>query len=42
MEKKEKLYNTFEELASDVAAFEEGTLSRSQWNHRTHLAVAFW
>jgi hypothetical protein len=42
MEKKEKLYNTLEELASDVAAFEEGTLSRSQWHHRTHLAVAFW
>ena len=42
MEKKEKLYNTFEELASDVNAFEEGTLSRSQWSHRTHLAVAFW
>jgi hypothetical protein len=42
MERKEKFYNTLQELASDVAAFEEGTLSRSRWHHRTHLAVAFW
>jgi hypothetical protein len=25
-----------------VAAFEQGSLSRSEWHHRTHLAVAFW
>ena len=42
MEKKEKLYDKLEELAPDVAAFEEGTLSRSRWHHRTHMAVAFW
>jgi len=35
-------YVTLGELASLAAAFEQGTLPRSQWHHRTHLVVAFW
>jgi hypothetical protein len=33
---------TLDHSASIAAAFEHGSLSRSQWNHRTYLAVAFW
>jgi len=36
------LYTTLDELASVVAAFEQGSLCRNVWHHRTHLAVAFW
>jgi hypothetical protein len=38
----EELCTSPDELASVVTAFERGSLSRSRWYHRTHLAVAFW
>src|SRR5262245_54606656 len=42
MRNKEESYTIQDELASIVAAFEEGSLPRSQWHHRTHLIVASW
>lgn len=42
MRSQETLYARLDELASVAAGFEQATLCRSQWHHRTHLVVAFW
>ena len=35
-------FRDLDEVRSLVAAFERGTLSAADWNHRAHLAVAMW
>jgi len=42
MRSQDTFYVSLDELASIAARFEEGSLCRSQWHHRTHLVVAVW
>lgn len=35
-------FASLEEIERFVAAFEAGTLSRPEWSHRAHLAIATW
>lgn len=35
-------FDCFEEIEALVRGFEEGTLPRSKWTHKEHLAVACW
>src|SRR5262249_47095927 len=35
-------FETIDELASFVAAFESGQLPKARWTHGAHLAIAFW
>ncbi|MBD1891473.1 hypothetical protein [Coleofasciculus sp. FACHB-SPT9] len=35
-------YQSLSEIESLIAAFENCTLPRDEWNHRAHLTVALW
>ncbi len=36
------IYQTEDEILRIVRAFENGTISRSEWRHAEHLTVAFY
>lgn len=36
------MFSTSEEIYSVVKAFEERTITKSEWNHRTHLIVGMY